>query len=50
MNAFNIIKFIGAWGCLMGAIITLILLKEFGGLTTTLSLLSIAFSQAPANG
>lgn len=49
MNAFSIIKFIGAWGCLFGAVICLILLKEFAGLPMLLSVMSIAFSQAPTN-
>jgi len=46
-NAMNIVKFIGAWGCLIGAVVLLILTKEVVGLPMMLSVMSIAFSQAP---
>lgn len=51
MNAFNIVKFIGAWGCLIGALVCVILLHDTSaGLPMLLSVMSIAFSQAPTNG
>lgn len=42
------VKIIGAWGCIIGAVVCLVLLKEFAGLPMILSVLSVAFSQAPA--
>lgn len=48
MKALSIIKFIGAWGCLGGAVICVVLLKDFVGLPMLLSVMSLAFSQAPA--
>lgn len=45
----NTVKFIGAWGCLMGAAICLILLRDMAGLPMLLSVMSIAFSMAPSS-
>lgn len=45
----NTVKFIGAWGCLIGAAVCLILLREQAGLPMLLSVMSVAFSQAPAS-
>lgn len=45
----NTVKFIGAWGCLIGAGVCLILLREQAGLPMLLSAISIAFSLAPAS-
>jgi hypothetical protein len=47
-NAMNIVKFIGAWGCLVGAVVLVILAKDTAGLPMLLSVMSIAFSVAPA--
>lgn len=45
-SAFSIIKIIGAWGCLIGAIVCAVLLKDMN-LVVPLSVMSIAFAQAP---
>lgn len=45
----NAVKFIGAWGCIIGAAVLMILGREFAGLPMILSVLSIAFSEAPAS-
>lgn len=45
-SAFTIIKIIGAWGCLIGAIAIAILTKD-ASLAMMLSVMSIGFSQAP---
>lgn len=46
-SAMNIVKFIGAWGCLVGAVIMLVITKDLG-LAQLLSIMSIAFSVAPS--
>jgi hypothetical protein len=50
MNAFNIIKFIGAWFCIVGVVVVMVLEHGNSGLAVPLGVLSIAFSQAPSNG
>lgn len=50
MGAFGIIKFIGAWFCIVGAVVVLILDRGASGLALPLSVLSIAFAQAPSAG
>lgn len=45
----NTVKFIGSWGCIIGAGVCLVLLRDTG-LATMLSIMSIAFSQAPTSG
>lgn len=48
-NAMSIVKFIGAWFCIVGAVVLLVLEPHGAfGLPGVLSLLSIAFSQAPS--
>jgi len=49
-SAMGIVKIIGAWGCLIGAVVLVILTKDTGGLPMMLSVMSIAFSQAPTAG
>lgn len=46
-NALNIVKILGSWGCLIGAVVLLILTKEVTGIPMLLSVMSIAFAQAP---
>jgi len=41
------VKFIGSWGCIVGAVVLMVLGHETFGLPGVLALLSIAFSQAP---
>jgi hypothetical protein len=48
MNPITIIKFIGAWFCIVGAVVLLFLEHTVFGLPGVLALLSIAFSQAPS--
>lgn len=50
MNAFNVVKVIGAWGCLIGALVCVFFKLDLAGLPMMLSVMSIAFSQAPTNG
>lgn len=45
-NAFQIIKIIGAWGFLIGAVISLVLLRA-DPLALDLAVISLGFSQAP---
>lgn len=42
------LKFVGAWMCIMGAVIVAVMLRDTG-MATFLSIMSIAFSQAPAS-
>lgn len=44
----NVVKFIGSWGCIIGAAVCIILLRDTG-LATMLSIMAIAFATAPAN-
>lgn len=45
------VKFIGAWGCLIAAIVVMVLpVAGANGLAVPLSIMSIAFSQAPTSG
>lgn len=46
-QALHVIKVIGAWGCLVAAIVLLILARETAGLPMLLSVMSIGFSQLP---
>jgi hypothetical protein len=46
MSPFGIVKFIGAWGCIIGSVICLILIKDIA-LANTLAVLAIAFGVAP---
>lgn len=43
----NIIKIAGAWGCIIGAVVLMVLVPQPVAIPVTLALLSIAFSQAP---
>lgn len=45
-QVIHIVKIIGAWACLAGAVVLLILTKDMG-LVVPLGVVSIAFSQAP---
>jgi hypothetical protein len=45
-QVIHIVKIVGAWACLIGAVALLILTKD-AGLATVLGIVSIAFSQAP---
>lgn len=47
MNGFAIVKFIGAWFCIIGAVVLLVLGHQLFGLPGVLALLAIAFAQAP---
>lgn len=48
-NALTIVKFIGSWFCLIGAVVLLVLGHVVFGLPGVLALLAIAFAQAPAS-
>jgi hypothetical protein len=47
MNAFRIVKFIGAWFCIIAAVALLVLGHAVFGLPGVLALLAIAFAEAP---
>lgn len=47
-NAMNIVKFIGSWFCIVGAVVLLVLGHAAYGLPGVLSLLAIAFATAPS--
>lgn len=47
MNPITIIKFIGAWFCIIAAVVLLVLGHVLFGLPGVLALLAIAFAQAP---
>ena len=49
MNPVTIIKFIGAWFCIVAAIAFLVVGHEVFGIPGVLALLAIAFSVAPAH-
>lgn len=49
MNPLTIIKFIGAWFCIVAAIVMLVLEHSVFGLPGVMALLAIAFSLAPAS-
>lgn len=42
------LKFVGAWMCIMGAVIVAVMLRDMA-MATYLSIMSIAFSQAPSS-
>jgi len=44
-----LIKFIGAWFCIVAAVVLLVLGHQVFGLPGVLALLGIAFAQAPTN-
>lgn len=46
-QVLHIIKIAGSWGCIIGAAVCVILLKETAGLPLLLSVMSIAFSELP---
>jgi hypothetical protein len=48
MNPIALVKFIGAWACIAAAVVLLVLGHQVFGLPGVLSLLAIAFAQAPA--
>lgn len=49
-TAMNVIKIIGAWGCLIGAVALMIFTPAgASGLPLALGILSIAFSQLPVS-
>lgn len=45
----NVVKFVGAWFCIIGAVVVMLLLRDYAALPLALGVLSVAFSQAPAN-
>lgn len=47
MNAISIIKFFGAWFCIVAAVVLLVLGHPLFALPGALALLAIAFAQAP---
>lgn len=47
MNAISVIKFFGAWFCIIAAVVLLVLGHAIFGLPGVLALLAIAFAQAP---
>lgn len=49
MSPMGLVKFLGAWGCITAAVVLMILGHQLAGLPGILSLLSIAFSQAPTS-
>jgi hypothetical protein len=49
MNPLSIIKFFGAWFCIVAAVVLLVLGHQVFGLPGVLALLAISFSQAPSN-
>ena len=48
-NILPAIKFIGAWACIVSAVVLIALGHEVYGLPGVLAILSIAFSQAPVS-
>lgn len=47
MNPVSIIKFFGAWFCIIAAVVLLVLGHQPFGIAGVLALLAIAFAQAP---
>jgi len=47
-SAITLVKFIGAWFCIIAAVVLLVLGHQVFGLPGVLALLAIAFAQAPA--
>lgn len=43
----NVVKFLGAWVCIVASIVLMVLGHQIAGAPGILALLSIAFSQAP---
>lgn len=48
-SAMNVIKIIGSWGCLIGAVAVAIFTHSVGPLPMLLGVLSIGFSQLPVS-
>lgn len=49
-NAISVVKFVGAWFCIIAAVALLVLGHQPFGITGVLALLAIAFAQAPSVG
>lgn len=49
MRPITIVKFIGAWFCIIAAVALLVLGHQPFGITGVLGILAIAFAQAPSN-
>jgi hypothetical protein len=49
MNPLTIVKFIGAWFCIVAAVAFLLIGHQLFGLPGALALLAIAFAQAPSS-
>lgn len=47
MNAVKIVKFIGAWFCIIAAVALLVIEHTVFGIPGVLALLAIAFAEAP---
>jgi len=48
MNAINVVKFVGAWFCIIAAVALLVLGHAPFGLPGVLALVAIAFAHAPS--
>ncbi len=48
-SAITLVKFIGAWFCIIAAVVLLVLGHQVFGVPGVLALLAIAFAQAPTN-
>lgn len=46
-NVFHLIKLIGCWFCIIGAVVLLVIGHQPFGVAAVLALLAIAFAQAP---
>lgn len=49
MNPIPLVKFIGAWFCIIAAVVLLVLGHQPFGITGVLGILAIAFAQAPTS-
>jgi hypothetical protein len=49
MNPIPLIKFVGAWFCIIAAVVLLVLGHTLFGLPGVLAILAIAFAQAPTS-
>ena len=49
MNPISIIKFFGAWFCILASVVLLVLGHQVFGLPGVLALLALAFSMAPVS-
>ena len=47
-NAIHVVKFVGAWFCIIAAIALIVIGHQPFGVAAVLALLAIAFSQAPS--